>query len=109
MKSDKGKSKTKDSGGGGSSLNSKALQARDRGVRKYTKGAAKVRKATFSVSKPQMLSIHPKFANVKVKVVKAKKEDKKKKTIKRKVSKFGIMQKPTNSQQVSRTWKPFMA
>ena len=109
MKSDKGKSKTKDSGGGGSSSHPKALKAWKLGTRKYAKGSVKSRKAIFGVSNEPMIQVSPKFAKVKVKVVKAKKEDKKKKTIIRKRGKLGRIQKPTNSQQVSSTWKPFMA
>jgi hypothetical protein len=105
---EKSKSKTKDSGKGGASSHPKALTAYKLGTRKYGKNVIKPKKAIYGVSNEPMQQVSPKFAKVKVKVVKAKNEDNKKKTIKRKRSKLGKIQKPTNNQVASRTWKPFM-
>jgi len=103
---EKGKSKTKDAGKGGrgSSSHPKALKAYKLGTRKYGKNVIKPKKAIFGVSQPPMQQVSPKFAKVKVKVVKAKNEDKKKKTINRKRGRMGNMQVG----EPSRTWRPFM-
>jgi hypothetical protein len=88
----------------GSTSHPKALKPHKKGIRHYPMGSVKPKKAIFGVSQPPMQQVSPKFAKVKVKVVKAKNEDKKKKTINRKRGRMGNMQVG----ETSRTWRPFM-